>query len=160
VIFTVLLSFIFLLATCILSGKKNNFLWLGFFPPGLLLIDCVVELIKTNSSYPSDYYGYNVGWSVYKDQILVYGGLMVVYLFMVLQRKSRSRSGAMLLVLASLLAMGYFLWDTKDTAFIAVKISDTKMAWYELFTGISHICFFMPYFALALRELLAEKAEE
>ena len=160
VIFTVLLSFIFLLATCILNGKKNRFLWLGFFPPGLLLIDCVVEMIKTSSSYPSDYYGYNVGWSVYKGQILVYGGLMLVYLLPVLQRKSRSRSGAVLLAFASLLTMGIFLWDTKDTAFIAVKISDMKMAWYELFTGISHICFFMPYFALALREMLADKEKE
>ena len=160
VIFTVLLSFIFLLATCILSGKTNKYLWLGFFPPGLLLIDCVVETIKTSSSYPSDYYGYNVGWSVYKEQILVYGGLMLVYLFLFMQRNNRSRSGAVLLAFASLLAMGLFIWDAKDTAFIAVKISDAKMAWYELFTGISHICFFMPYFALAIRELLAEKGEE
>ena len=158
-IFTILLAFIFLLAVCVVSEKKNDRLWLGFFPPALIIADCIVELIKTNDSYSQDYYGYNVGWSVYKGQILIFGIYLVVYLLLFLQRKSESRWGAWILFFYAMIAMCILLWKTADQAFVAAAIRDTKVVWYHLLSGLSTICFHIPFVTIALREMLAAKGD-
>ncbi len=156
-IFTELVAFMFILATCILSIKSDRRLWLGLLPPVLILSDSLVEMVKTNQSYSSDYYGYSVGWDQYKGQIILLGIYLVIYLIVVVQRKAATRWGAGVLLFYAMLALALVLWRDADTAFVAVAAEETKVAWYELFCGIAHICFHVPYMTLALRQLLAKK---
>ena len=117
------------------------------------------DLYRHYGKIAKDYYGYNVGWSVYKGQILIFGIYLVVYLLLFLQRKSESRWGAWILFFYAMIAMCILLWKTADQAFVAAAIRDTKVVWYHLLSGLSTICFHIPFVTIALREMLAARGD-
>ena len=158
-VYLAFLSLLLLLATCVVNGEKNSKLWLGLLPILCLLGDRVIDMADLNDIYPSEEFGYNVGWDKHGFVIIMLLVYLAAYVFVLVKKQEENRIPAGIMMTVFTIGGIIFLANTASTAKEDILAGGGAAVWYDLFTGLELICFHMTYVCISIRELLAEREE-
>ena len=156
-VYLAFLALLLLLATCVVNGEKNSKLWLGLLPILCLLGDRFIDMADLNDVYPSEEFGYNVGWDKHGFVIIMLLVYLAAYVLVLLKKKEENRLPAGILMVVFTIGGIIFLANTASTAKEDILAGGGAAVWYDLFTGLELICFHLTYVCISIRELLAER---